>query len=123
MQGGRRSRCFPFGEWAVDARACRVSFAPRGQGHGGRGGPRCPSSARGGATACIGDNGATNFAETNLARRQPVTPAPAVWGFCHGSRFAQKYCLRFAFAFTFTNDSDMEPGNGRVPESGVASPI
>src|SRR6218665_1584298 len=75
----------------------------------------------GGATACVGDNSETNFAERNIARRQPVTPAPAAWGFCHGSRFAQKYCLRFAFAFT--NDSDMESGNGRVPESGVTSPI
>src|SRR6218665_3348271 len=44
--GGPRSRCFPFDEWAVDARACRVSFAPRGQGHGGRGCQRCPSSVR-----------------------------------------------------------------------------
>src|SRR6218665_1181516 len=51
----------------------------------------------GGATACLGDNGETNFAERNIARWQSVTPAPAAWGFCHGSRFAQKYCLRFAF--------------------------
>src|SRR6218665_299581 len=73
---------------------------------------RCPPG--GGATACVGDSGETNSAEGNIARRQPVTPAPVAWGFCRGSRFAQKCCLRFAFTFAF--DLDMESGNGRVPE-------
>src|SRR6218665_4114820 len=98
---------------------------PGGGGGGGAWGTRVSAMPVvrpvGGATACVGDNSETNFAERNIARRQPVTPAPAAWGFCHGSRFAQKYFLRFAFAFT--NDSDMDSGTGRVPESGNTSPI
>src|SRR6218665_2929126 len=57
----------------------RVSFAPRGQCHGGRGCQRCPSSARWGATACIGGNGETNSAGRNIGQRQP-RPPPAPTG-------------------------------------------
>src|SRR6218665_35787 len=105
------------GRWMQEPVGFRSPLVARATGGGGgRGGPRPP---RGGAQPCFVANGETNLAERNIAWRQPVTPAPAAWGFCHGSRFVQKYCLRFAF----TNDSDMESGNGRVPESGVTSPI
>src|SRR6218665_419170 len=43
----------------------RVSFAARGQGHGGVSDVRCPPG--GGATACIGDNVETNPAAWNIA--------------------------------------------------------
>src|SRR6218665_735038 len=57
-----------------------VSFAARGQGHGGVSDVRCPPG--GGATACIGDNVETNPAARNIASAQPITPV------CR-SRFAQ----------------------------------
>src|SRR6218665_379253 len=50
----------------------------------------------------------------NIAHRKPNTPALAARGGCRPSGRAQKCCLRLAFAF----DSDMESGNGRVPEPG-----
>src|SRR6218665_2020395 len=80
------------GRWMQELVGFRSPLVARATADEGVSEARRPS-ARGVATACIGDNGATNFAERNIARRQPVTPAPAVWGFCHGSRFAQKYCL------------------------------
>src|SRR6218665_3255513 len=43
-----------------------------------------------------------------------LPPALAARGGCRRSGLAQKCCLRLAFAF----DSDMESGNGRVPEPG-----
>src|SRR6218665_258603 len=48
----------------------------------------------------------------NIAYWQPITPALAAREGCRRSGLAQKCCLRRAFAF----DSDMESGNGRVPE-------
>src|SRR6218665_4205410 len=48
----------------------------------------------------------------NIAPRQPITPALAARGGCRRSGLAPKCCLRLAFAF----DSDVESGNGRVPE-------
>src|SRR6218665_316978 len=120
--GGRWPRCFPFDEmdgWR-DARAWSgsVRLLPPG--------PQETSKRRGVSAMPVTSPGGAQqrFApltiveqiplRQNIAHRQPLTPALAARGGCRRSGLAQKCCLRLAFAF----DSDMESGNGRVPEPG-----
>src|SRR6218665_147356 len=107
----------------------RVPFVSCGQGRKtrvrGEGGQRCLDACylprRGATKNLTPDNPGTNSPapkqiplRQNIAHRQPIPPALAARGGCRRSGLAQKCCLRLAFAF----DSDMESGNGRVPEPG-----
>src|SRR6218665_2925298 len=90
-----------------------ASFAPFGQGHGERGCRRCPlPTRRGVTTTCTADNRETNSTAPEYSVLAAHHPGACCPGGCRRSGLAQKCCLRLAFAF----DSDMESGNGRVPE-------
>src|SRR6218665_2122604 len=111
--GGWRSRCSPF-----DGRdGCkgliwlRSPLAARATANEGVGDARCPP---GGAEQRLAPLTTVKQIplRQNIAYWQPIIPALAARGGCRRSGLAQKCCLRLAFAF----DSDMDSGNGRVPE-------
>src|SRR6218665_871724 len=120
--GGRWPRCFPFDgmEGCRSLVGCRSSLAARAA--------RDEEEARGVSDASMPVTSPGGVQQRfaplttveqiplrqNIAHRQPITPALAARGGCRRSGLAQKSCLRLAFAC----DSDMESGNGRVPEPG-----
>src|SRR6218665_978653 len=120
--GGRWPRCFPFDGMEgcrslVGFRSCLSARAAKHEekGRGGSDGPMPVSSPRGVQQRFAPLTTVEQIPlRQNIAQRQPITPALAARGGCRRSGLAQKCCLRLAFAF----DSDMESGNGRVPEPG-----
>src|SRR6218665_397253 len=111
--GGWRSRCSPF-----DGRdGCkgliwlRSPLAATATANEGGGDARCPPRGAAQRLAPLATVKQIPLRQ-NIAYWQPIIPALAARGGCRRSGLAQKCCLRLAFAF----DSDMESGNGRVPE-------
>src|SRR6218665_499195 len=120
--GGRWPRCFPFDGMegcrslvgfrsSLAARAARDEEEARGVSDASM-----PVTSPGGAQQRFAPLTTVEQIplRQNIAHRQTITPALAARGGCRRSGLAQKCCLRLAFAF----DSDMESGNGRVPEPG-----